>query len=292
MGTLDTFDERAYDPQHVQFSYAGQVTTPFRRFVIGTVERLTARSKLEQLYGQNRMHPVAGESFWSAAVRLLELDIRFDAAALANAPAQGPLVVVANHPYGVLDGVTLCWLVERLRSDFRLLASSVLTQAPELQPWLLPVDLSTRESARDMNVATRRKALDHVREGGALIVFPAGLISVSPDRAGRRRAIDPPWGTFAAQIARRTDATVLPVYFHGQNSRLFQIASHIDRTLKLALIFREVGARIGSSVTASIGAPVPFEHLANGRGDRALTDDLRERTYSLREDGAKKSACT
>lgn len=282
--SMDTLIERAYTTQRVQFSYAGQVTTPFRRFLIETIERLTARAKLEHLYRQNRLNPVEGESFWSAAARLLDLDIRFDAAALASAPAQGPLVVIANHPYGVLDGVTLCWLVERLRPDFRLLASSVLTQAPELQPWLLPVDLSTRESARTMNIATRRKALEHVHNGGALIVFPAGLISVSPDRAGRRRAIDPPWGTFAAQLVRRTGATVLPVYFHGQNSRLFQIASHIDRTLKLALIFREVGARIGSSVTVSIGAPVPFAQLANGRGDRALIDELRERTYSLADD--------
>ncbi|WP_080414446.1 lysophospholipid acyltransferase family protein [Burkholderia ubonensis] len=283
-GNVSASSEQADAPQLVQFSYAGQVTTPFRRFVIEMVERLTARAKLERLYQQNRLHPVVGESFWSAAVRLLELDIRFDAAALARAPTQGPLVVVANHPYGVLDGVTLCWLVERLRPDFRLLASSVLTQAPELQPWLMPVDLSIRESARATNVNTRRKALDHVRGGGALIVFPAGLISTSPDRAGRQRAVDPQWGSYTAQLVRRTGATVLPVYFHGQNSRLFQIASHIDRTLKLALIFREVRARIGSSVTASIGAPVPIEQFASAPSDRALIEELRRRTYALAED--------
>lgn len=274
-------DDSPVPPPPVHFSYAGQVTTPLRRLVIDAVERLTARTKLERLYLQNRRAPRAGESFWQAAVRLLELDIRHDAEALAKAPATGPLVVIANHPYGVLDGVSLCRLVERLRPDFRLLASSVLTRAPELHPYVLPIDLSIRAEARATNVATRRAAIEHVRDGGALIVFPAGLISVSPDRWGRQRAIDPAWGTFTAQLVRRSGAAVLPVYFHGQNSRLFQIASHIDRTLKLALIFREVGARIGSAVTASIGEVVPFEALAELGSDRQLIDALRARTYAL-----------
>lgn len=278
---VEAGDARGATPGQVRFSYAGQVTTPLKRLVIETIERWTSRAKLERLYRHNRMHPVEGESFWRAAVRLLQLDVRYDADALAVAPAQGPLVVIANHPYGVLDGITLCSLIERLRPDFKLLASSVLAQAPELQPWLLPVDLSIRDAARATNVAVRREALEHVQRGGALIVFPAGLISVSPDRWGRRRAVDPAWGSFTAQLVRRTGATVLPVYFCGQNSRLFQIASHIDRTLKLALIFREVAARIGTPVTVRIGVPIAREALRHARSDRALIEMLRERTYAL-----------
>ncbi|WP_167052991.1 lysophospholipid acyltransferase family protein [Burkholderia sp. Ax-1719] len=287
---MEAGEEVVAAPGQVRFSYAEQVTTPLKRFVIQTIERWTSRAKLERLYRHNRSHPVAGENFWQAAVRLLELDIRYDAEALARAPAQGPLVVIANHPYGVLDGITLCWLIGRLRPDFKLLASSVLAQAPELQPWLLPVDLSIRGTARATNIAVRREALEHVQRGGALIVFPAGLISVSPDRWGRQRAIDPAWGSFSAQLVRRTGATVLPVYFCGQNSRLFQIASHIERTLKLALIFREVAARIGTSVTARIGMPIMGDELRDAPSDRALIETLRARTYALGDEGTEMDA--
>jgi len=263
-----------------KFSYTTQASTPFKRFLIQFVERISGRKHLEQLYLNIQQNPAQNPSFWAATMQALSLDIQFNQTHLAQAPKTGPLVVTSNHPYGVLDGLTICYLVEKIRPDFKILASAVLMQVPEIAPYILPVDLSNRPEAQASNVTTRKAALAHVKNGGALIIFPAGLISTSPDKLGKKTAIDPPWGTFSAQLIKRSQANVLPMFFHGQNSRLFQIVSHISRTIRLALIFHEVKARIGSEVQVGVDAPIwqqDIAHLSN----RALINLLRQKSYAL-----------
>ncbi len=264
-----------------RLSYAAQAKAPFKRHLIRAIEMASGCLRLERLYLENRRAPRPGESFWAAAVRHLRLDVRFDPSALDKAPRSGPLVVIANHPYGVLDGLTISYLTEHVRPDFMILASAVLVEVPEIQSNLLPVDLSDRPQARKFNVATRRRALAHLRTGGALIVFPAGLISTAPDRWGRGHAVDPPWGAFTARLIRRAQASVLPVFFHGQNGRLFQMVSHVSRAIRLALIFHEVKARIGTRVTVTVGDTLSYRDLAAFGDDKALTQALRARIYAL-----------
>ncbi|HXE26449.1 MAG TPA: glycerol acyltransferase, partial [Roseiarcus sp.] len=111
--------------------------------------------------------------------------------------------------------------------------------------------------------------------------FPAGAISTTPDALGMKPAVDGRWQPFASQLIQRSKATVIPIWFGGQNSRLFQIASHLSATLRLSLIFHEVKMRIGASLPVAIGAPIPFAELA-AIGDRqALADELRARVYAL-----------
>lgn len=265
----------------IEFSYAPQVVNPFARFVVRVVESLTSRARLKRLYLHNQESPRQGESFWTAAVRLLQLNIEFDHHALNQAPAKGPLVAIANHPYGALDGITLAWLLEKIRPDVKIMVSSILEPVPELAPFIIPVDLSVRPGAVQRNVEARREAIRHVSDGGALIVFPAGLIAISPDRWGRSMAVDPEWRTFSAQLIRRTGADVLPVFFFGQNSRLFQFASHISRTLKLALIFHEVARRTGSVVEVGIGSVISARDIQASGNNAQIIRDLRRRTYEV-----------
>jgi putative hemolysin len=145
------------------------------------------------------------------------------------------------------------------------------------------VDLSDRPEAVQRNVEARRTAIKHVSDGGALIVFPAGLIAISPDRCGRAMAVDPEWRTFSAQLIRRTGADVLPVFFFGQNSRLFQFASHVSRTLKLALIFHEVARRTGSVVEVGIGSVISAQEIQAAGNNAEIIRDLRRRTYEVGE---------
>ena len=264
-----------------RLSYAAQVNAPLKRCLIRAVEIASGCLHLERLYRQNQQAPRLNESFWAASMRHLQLDVQFDPAALEKAPRTGPLVVIANHPYGVLDGLAISYLVEQFRDDFMILASAVMMQAPEVQPHLLPIDLSDRPEAKKFNVATRRRALAHLQRGHCLIIFPAGLISTSPDRWGRKQAMDPPWGTFTAQLVRRSKASVLPVFFSGQNGRLFQMASHISRALRLALIFHEVKARMGTSLPVAIGPTLFPDELSSLGNDKAVIEALRRRTYAL-----------
>jgi putative hemolysin len=113
------------------------------------------------------------------------------------------------------------------------------------------------------------------------VVFPAGGVSTAPDKLGRRPAVDSPWRPFVSQLIQRAKATVTPIYFGGQNSRLFQIASHVSLTLRLSLIFHEVKTRIGTALPVAIGAPIAFAEIAHIRDRQALADELMARTYAL-----------
>jgi len=263
------------------FSYAAAADPPVKRNLIRLVERATGQPRLKRLYLENQRNPRAGESFFAAAVRKLDLDVRFEAAALARIPRTGPVVVVANHPYGVLDGIVLSWLVEQVRRDFVVLTHAALRRAPEVRDFVLPIDFAGDEAATETNLKTRVAARAQLERGGVVIVFPAGAVSTAPDRLGRRPAVDSRWQPFVAQLIQRAGACVVPVWFSGQNSRLFQIASHVSQTLRLSLIFHEVEARIGASLPVVVGPPVPYSALAQIKGRQELADRLREMSYAL-----------
>ena len=205
-------------------------------------------------------------------------------------PGPGPVVFVANHPYGVLDGIVMAWLASKVRSDFVVLTHIVLTRAPEASGFILPVDFSGTEEAERTNLASRAAARDQLGRGGAVVVFPAGAISTAPDKLGLKPAVDGRWQPFVSQLIQRSQATVVPVWFGGQNSRLFQIASHFSLTLRLSLIFHEVKARIGARLPVVIGAPVPFAAISAIRNRQALADELRARVYALAVADARRAA--
>jgi putative hemolysin len=263
------------------FSYATANDPPVKRSLIRLVERATGQPKLKRLYLENLRNPRPNESFFAAAVRKLDLDVRFDASALARIPKTGPVVIVANHPYGVLDGIVISWLVEKVRRDFVVLTHAALRRAPEVHEFVLPIDFSGDEAATETNLRSRAAARGRLERGGAVVVFPAGAVSTAPDRLGRRPAIDSRWQPFIAALIQRSQATVAPIWFGGQNSRLFQIASHVSATLRLSLIFHEVEARIGTRLPVVVGAPIPFSALADIKDRQSLADHLRDLTYAL-----------
>ena len=263
-----------------EFSYADPGDPPIKRILIHTIERATGQPYLLWLYEQFIRYPVAGETFWDAAIRLLELKLNYDAARLAAWPKTGPLVVVCNHPFGVLDGVTSCAIVGKVRPDFKVLTNAVICRAEPLRPYLLPIDFTETPEAMKTNLRSRNLAKAHVAAGGCLLIFPSGAVS-TPPAWWQRRAIDTDWKTFAAGIITKTHAPVAPLYFAGQNSLAFQLVSHMSLTLRLALLFHEVHNKIGSEVRAGVGEVIPYAALAPIRDRIALMQALREATYAL-----------
>lgn len=262
------------------FSYADPADPRLKRLFIRLIERLTGQPYLKWLYEENKAHPVEGESFWSAAIRKLELHLVFNEDELAKWPKTGPLVVVANHPFGVLDGLVICEIVSRVREDFRVLTNAVLLRAEEVREFLLPVDFAETEEALKTNLRTRAEAKSFLMKGGCLVVFPAGGVSTTPT-IWHKRAIDTEWKNFAARLISQAKATVAPVYFAGQNSRLFQLASHVSMTLRLSLLFKEVHDRIGTDINVRIGELIPYERLAGINDRQSVMDVLKQITYSL-----------
>ncbi len=273
---------RSQDESVDDFSYAAPDDPRFKRLVIRLIERMTGQPYLKHLYDEHRTNPVPGESFWDAAVRKLELKLVYNETELQQWPKTGPLVVVSNHPYGVLDGLVICHLVSKVRQDFRVLTNSVLYKAEEVREFLLPIDFAETEEALQTNLKSRAAAKTFLMKGGSLVVFPAGGVSTTPT-VWHKRAIDTEWKTFTARLITQAKAPVAPVFFAGQNSRLFQVASHVSMTLRLSLIFKEVHDRIGSEMHVRIGAPIPFEQLPDVSDRHAFMRELREKTYALGE---------
>jgi putative hemolysin len=263
------------------FSYADPSMPLLQRGLVRTVEVLTGQPLLARLYRDYQRTGAPIEDFWTGSVRRLALDIRYDEAALQQLPATGPVIVVANHPYGVLDGIVLGWLANRIRPDFKILTNAVLYRAPEVRPWLLPIDFAGTEQAMNTNLASRKAAHAQLAAGGAILVFPAGGVSTSPDRLGRVAARDARWQPFVGQLIQRHKVPVLPIYFCGQNSRLFQIASHVSATLRLSLLFKEVRDRIGTPVDLRIARLIQPEELAQFGDRQAMADELCRITYGL-----------
>ena len=262
------------------FSYANAEDSRLKRFVIRLIERTTGQPYLRWLYEDYRNNPPTNESFWDSAIRRLELNVTYDAGQLAAWPKSGPLVVVSNHPFGVLDGLTICHLVAKIRTDFLVLTNSVLYRADEIKPFLLPIDFAETSEALSTNLRSRAQAKAHLINGGCLVIFPAGGVSTTPTM-WHKHAIDADWKTFTARLITQARAPVAPVYFAGQNSRLFQIASHISMTLRLSLLFKEVHNKIGSEIRVRIGDVVPYDALASITDRYAFMQHLRQMTYAL-----------
>jgi putative hemolysin len=262
-----------------EFSYATPEDPRLRRLLIRLVERMTGQPHLKRLYEEYRREMRDNESFWQTALRKLELKVHCNEDALANIPREGPLVIVANHPFGVLDGVVISYLVSRVRDDFLVLTNSVLYRAEEIRRYLLPVDFSETREALDTNLRSRAAAKLHLSKGGCLVIFPAGAASTAP-KPWSRKAIDAEWKNLTARLIAQAKSPVVPVYFAGQNSRLFQIASHISMTFRLSLFFKEVYDKIGNDIYVRIGRVIPFAEIADMER-KAMMDFLRTETYAL-----------
>ena len=266
-------------PVHLSYSHPDQPR--LRRNLIRLVERLTGQPRLRALYTNWAASPFAGqEPVFSAAMRLLRLtvDVRH-AERLDKLPREGGLLLVANHPFGIVDGLTLGHFGMQLRGNVAIMTNSLLCRAPEVEPYLLPVDFSGTPEARRLTGETRKRAAELLAAGKVVAIFPAGGIATA-NRPIKGAAVDAPWHPVVGRLATLPGVTTLPLHFHGQNSRLFQIASHASYPLRLALIFHETRRRMGRDVTLSVGEPVSSETLRSmDRGQ--VAEALRRRCMAL-----------
>jgi putative hemolysin len=270
----------------IRFSYARSDQRWHERIIIEAIELLTGQPRLKRLYESYARDPRQDDNIFAAAVRLLGLSVDVDAGALARIPKHGPVIFVSNHPFGVLDGLVLGRLAVGVRPDTKILTHSLLCEPPEARNYLLPIDFANTDAARATTLATRARAVDWLRSGHALVVFPGGSVATSA-RPLSGPALDPPWHPFIAKLIRQARASVVPVCFRGQNSRLFHIASHLHYVLRVSLLFYETARRIGATIPVAIGEPISADDLACFTDRRAMMLELRRRTLALAKDMAR-----
>ena len=275
----DTSGSRGLKPR---LSYASADDPVMKRLLIGTVEWVSGRGKLERLYDEVRLMELPSSRLWEVILEKLDLVLEYDPAPLLKVPQSGPVVFVANHPFGVLDGLILSYLVSRVRAQFFVLVNEVLCREELFRPYFLPVDFRETKEAARLNIRTKRQTLERLGAGEAMAIFPAGGVATA--RNGIGRAQDLEWKRFVGRVIRQTRSAVVPVYFHGQNSRLFQMASQVSLNLRLSLLLHEICNKIGKRISVDIGDPIPFSRLEEIKERQALVDRLREITFRLADD--------
>lgn len=261
-------------------SYASSGRSRAERIFIRTLENLTGRQKLLRR-ARRHLGPVPTHvSFWEEMVRLFGLKLNITKGALDLIPENGPLLLVSNHPFGILDGLFMGYILSATRPDFRILANDVFAVAPQITDIILPVSFDATADAVRTNLATRKTAIGYLNSGGAIGVFPGGTVSTSLRPFGL--PADPGWRSFTAKLISKTDPTIVPIFFDGQNSRRFQVLSRVHSSLRLGLMINEFKRRIDDHVDLCIGTPLKLADLGDvADNGHAIMDALRARTYDL-----------
>jgi putative hemolysin len=251
------------------------------RAVIRILENATGRLRLIRRAKGYGAEVAAGRDFWDVMSERYGVDLDVTAGTLANIPATGPLIVVSNHPYGILDGLMMGRIMSARRGDdFRILAHHIFRRAADLESVILPISFDETKEAAKLNLATRAAAVSYLKQGGAIGIFPGGTVSTSATPFSQ--PMDPSWRTFTAKMISKSDATVVPVFFEGSNSRLFQLASHLHSTLRTGMFIREFRAKTNKPVRIVVGKPIAACDLAAFAKDpKACMDFLRKATYDL-----------
>lgn len=249
----------------------GDLLPPFAAALRAPLDAITGLAALQRMYASAAGAP----DFVARALEILDIGVTISSEDLERIPARGSLVVAANHPHGAADGLAVAAALRRVRADVRLLGSELLTRIPEMREHLVTVD--TFRSGR--NGAAVRAAVEWVRQGHVLVVFPAGSVSHVGTDDGR--VVDEPWRDGVARIAGQAEAPVLPVFIEGRNSGLFVAAGRLHPLLRTALLPRELLRLRGAQITLRVGRVVSVRRLQSLGGTPTQTAYLRVRCYGL-----------
>jgi len=248
------------------------------------IEKGLALRDFNDLYERTRQgyvkHPdyPSARAWFNSGLKALDAKYEVDLPANFSPPTEGPLIIVANHPFGLLDPIILSDFISQYRPYVRCMTNFLLSTMEEMKPWIIAVDPFNGEQSAKRNLGPMKEALRFLRQGGALTIFPSG--EVAHFKMGRGIE-ESPWSPHVGALVRRTQATVLPVYFEGNNSMLFHTAGLVHPMLRTGLLFRELFNRSRETVCLRVGQPIPFSRLKKFEDDESLTRYLRLHTFVL-----------
>ena len=271
--------DQPYDGRRL--SYANTFDNPVQVKTIQAMEFLTGKLHLlRRIRKFEAMGVPHGQAFWKQALEVMGIDLLTPQEQLDRIPEKGPLIITANHPHGLVDGMVLAELIGKRRTDYKILTRSLLTGVGEIDDFMIPVPFAHEEDALQQNLVMRKRAMDHLKSGGCIVLFPSGVVSSSDTMFGP--PVEREWNPFTAKMIQRSDAEVLPIFFPGSNSRWYQMANRVSATLRQGLLLYEVVHALDKPqapvVGHTIGRDKISEWSSNPRGFMAW---LREQTLSL-----------
>lgn len=249
-----------------------------------TVNRLVHFAHLDDI---NRVHAQTCTTPGAECARRLideafNITLRVDNADVLDRLPEGAFVTVSNHPFGALDGIALIDLIGSRRPEFKVMVNMILNRIGGLRQNFIAVDAWAQKDPAKKAVSVNgiRNCIRQIHEGKPLGFFPAGAMSKTN---WKWQLVDRPWQDSVLQLIYRFNVPVIPIYFHGSNSQLFNVMGHLCWPLRSAMLPREVMRKVNSTMHVSIGEPISVEEQAAYRESPAtLGAFLRERTYALR----------
>jgi putative hemolysin len=273
---------RVYDRRSL--TYSNTFDNPVKRNIIRVIELLTGKTRIARRVRRfEKQGTVKGRAFWRATLDVMGIDLLTPADQLARIPKTGPVIFVANHPHGLVDGMILADLIGRVRDDYRILTRSLLTGIDEdAASYMIPVPFPHEPEAQKKMVEMRCAAMEHLKSGGLVALFPSGIVASSDSMMGE--AIEREWNVFTAKMIRMSGATVVPCFFPGSNSRAYQVANQISATLRQGLLLQEIVHAMDKPQKPVVGLPIDSAKITARAGDpRAFMAWLRDWTLALRD---------
>ena len=264
-----------------RLSYANTFKNPVQKKIIQSIELLTGQLKLLKCVRKfERIGIPYGQPFWSQALKVLDIKVETPEYQLKRIPKTGSLIVTANHPHGLIDGMVLAELIGKIRTDYKILTRSLLTGVDQIDNFMIPVPFPHEEMALEKNLEMRKRAMTHLKHGGCIVVFPSGSVAASESFWGP--VIEREWNPFTAKLIQRSSAAVLPICFPGANSRSYQIANQISATLRQGLLIREVVNAMHKPQAPIVGDLVDRDEIKKwSNSPRKFMEWLRSVTLGL-----------
>lgn len=228
--------------------------------------------------------------FFEAVLKELDVRVEVQANEVDRIPRSGPLIVMANHPFGGLDGIALGSLLTKVRADFKLLVNQELDIFKALNPWVFKVDILSGHSAKSKNFKAMVDCTRYLKGGNCLGVFPSG--EVSSLNLKNRKIIDPEWSSHPVSLAKMTGAKILPVCFKGANSMLFQMMGIIHPRLRTLLLARELMNKRGMELKMRVGETISAQRIRSFETVSQASDYVRVCVESLKYDTPRKLSST
>lgn len=274
--TVEVYDRRT-------LTYANSFDDNWTSFAIKAIEWMTGKLTILRMVNKFEKSNAnyRGQAFWRGALDVMGIELKTPQEQIDLIPEEGPVVVVANHPHGMVDGMIFADLIGRRRLDYRILTRSVLTGLDEAATsFMIPVPFPHDPEAQRKMVEMRANAMSHLKEGGCVALFPSGVVMSSDTWWGP--AVEQEWNVFTAQMIRRSGARVVPIYFPGRNSRAYLIANRISAILRQGLLLHEIVRSCNKPQAPVIGKPLTDEQMERLQKDpRGFMAWLREHTMAL-----------
>ncbi|MDA8621897.1 lysophospholipid acyltransferase family protein [Psychrosphaera sp.] len=253
-------------------------THPIYRYLLSFGDKVMGLRKLDAFYLKSGLAGLTSEEFAEGLVSKFNTPLIGAEELHKKLPKTGPVIIVANHPFGCLEGIALAREIKKARKDVKVLANKALSMFEELKPFFIFIDPLRPKDPKNMKAL--KDCRRHLNQNGVLVLFPSGKVSeYEPDK---QRICDAQWNRLPAQLARSCNADVLPIFFEGNNSKRFILLARVWSKLKLLMLFREMMNRQNVPINMRVGNLLSPVLLSKLKDVEVITAYLRAQTYALK----------